>query len=237
MRYLQIKRMGYQPQCPVPAACLYDRVREQQMGSSTHLGVSEEIHFSEKNKMLKVPFPSRLSKSAFVFAIAVLLSIPAAAQSQKPVTLRSILLEQLRTTHKTQDWFVPPSLAVAGVTAEQATWTDKSGNHSIGQLTNHLLFWDSRELTKFKGEPAAKYDGNNDETFNSFDAKTWANTVAQLDKVLTDLEKFVETCDDATLQKYASEIAHIGTHNAYHTGQILYIRKLQGIWDPAKGVK
>lgn len=175
---------------------------------------------------------------SLVLAVAVLFSaIPVVAQNQKPVTLRSILLEQLRTTHKTQEWFVPPILAVDGVTAEQATWTDKSGNHSIGQLTNHLLFWNSRELAKFTGQAAVKYDGNNDETFNNFDAKSWASIVQQLDKVLTDLEKFVETCDDATLQKYASEIAHIATHNAYHTGQIIYIRKLQGSWDPAKGVK
>jgi uncharacterized damage-inducible protein DinB len=198
---------------------------------------ANEIPFSEKNSMLKITLRSKPSMKYLALAFAVLLSIPAAAQNQKPVTLRSILLEQLRTTHKIQDWFVPPSLAVAGVTAEQATWTDKSGNHSIGQLTNHILFWDSRELTKFKGEPPSKYNGNNDETFNSFDAKSWASTIEQLDKVLNDIEKFVETCDDATLQKYASEIAHIGTHNAYHTGQILYIRKQQGIWDPAKGVK
>jgi hypothetical protein len=26
-------------------------------------------------------------------------------------------------------------------------------------------------------------------------------------------------------------------HNAYHIGQIVYIRKLQGSWDPEKGVK
>jgi hypothetical protein len=25
--------------------------------------------------------------------------------------------------------------------------------HSVGQLTNHLLFWNRRELAKFKGEP------------------------------------------------------------------------------------
>jgi len=39
------------------------------------------------------------------------------------------------------------------------------------------------------------------------------------------------------LQKWASIIDHINTHTAYHTGQILYVRKLQGIWDSNKGVK
>jgi hypothetical protein len=51
------------------------------------------------------------------------------------------------------------------------------------------------------------------------------------------LEKIVETTDDAKLATWASEIAHIGTHNAYHVGQIVFVRKLQGSWNPEKGVK
>ena len=169
----------------------------------------------------------------------MLLVCSAHAQDQKapPATLKGILLEQLRTTHNDKDWFVPPSVAIEGLTAEQAAWKDSSGNHSIGQLANHLVFWNSRELARFKGEQPPKFDGNNDETFNSFDAKSWAATVQQLDRVMTDLEKFVEAADAATLAKFGSEIAHIGTHNAYHTGQMIYIRKLQRSWDPAKGVK
>jgi uncharacterized damage-inducible protein DinB len=162
---------------------------------------------------------------------------PARAQDKKPATLKSILLEQLRTTHNKEDWFVPANIAVEGLTPEQAAWTDGKGNHSIGQLANHLIFWDRRSLVKFKGQQPDKYDGNNDETFNSFDAKSWAATVKQLDEVLTEWENAVEAADDAKLALWASMIAHIGAHNAYHIGQILYIRKLQGNWDPTKGVK
>ncbi len=158
-------------------------------------------------------------------------------EEKKPVTLKSILLEQLRSTHNQKEWFVPIDVAVQGVTAEQANWTDGKGNHSIGQLTYHLYFWNKRELEKIKGEPAAKFSGNNEETFNNFDAKSWASTISQLDAVMSDLEKTVESADEATLQKFASEIAHVGTHNAYHVGQILYIRRLQGSWNPENGVK
>ena len=38
----------------------------------------------------------------------------------------------------------------------------------------------------------------------------------------------MEESDDAKLQSWYSNLAHISTHNAYHTGQIIYIRKLQG---------
>ena len=109
------------------------------------------------------------------------LSFHASAQNPKPATLRSILLEQLRTTHNEKDWFVPIDIAVEGLTAEQASWKHDSGNHSVGQLTNHLLFWNGRELTKFKGEPEEKFSGNNEETFNNFDSKKWNDTVNRFD--------------------------------------------------------
>ena len=59
----------------------------------------------------------------------------------------------------------------------------------------------------------------------------------KLNQVMSDWEKAVETADDKTLAEHASLVAHVGAHNAYHLGQILYVRKLQGVWDPSKGVK
>lgn len=158
-------------------------------------------------------------------------------QDQKPTDLRGVLLEQLKTTHNNKDWFVPANIAVQGLTADQANWTDGKGNHSIGQLAYHLVFWNSQVLARFKGETPTKFSGNNDETFTAFDAKKWNDTVQQLDKVLLDLEKFVETADAKTIEKNASTLAHVGTHNAYHIGQIIYIRRQQGSWNPENGVK
>jgi uncharacterized damage-inducible protein DinB len=174
-----------------------------------------------------------------VTLIAILLSVSlfASAESKPPATLKGILLEQLRTTHNQKDWFVPANIAVEGLTPEQAKWTDGKGNHSIGQLTVHLTFWNQEELAKFNGQPPVKFSGDNNETFNSFDSKNWSAAVKQLDEVLAAWEKAVEAADDKKLASWASTIAHIGAHNAYHTGQIIYIRKLQGSWDPEKGVK
>ena len=159
------------------------------------------------------------------------------AQNSKTPTLKNILLAQLHTTHDVKDWFVPANIAVEGLTAEQAKWTDGSGNHSVGQLANHLIFWDLQQLRQFKNLPQPAFDGNNDETFNSFDSKNWKITVQRLDSVLTAIEKAVEDADDAKLQTWYSTLAHISTHNAYHIGQMIFVRKLQGSWDPEKGVK
>jgi uncharacterized damage-inducible protein DinB len=175
------------------------------------------------------------------FVLLLSLALQICAQDpptpKTPPTLRSILLDQLRTTHNKEDWFVPVNIAVEGLTAEQAKWTPTPGNHSVGQLANHLLFWNTQELAKFKGEQPPKFSGNNDETFNNFDAAQWTTTVQQLDKVLTEWEKAVEAADDKKLEQWAPTIARVGTHNAYHTGQIIYVRKLQGVWDSSKGVK
>jgi hypothetical protein len=61
--------------------------------------------------------------------------------------------------------------------------------------------------------------------------------VKKLNQVLADWEKAVESADDDKLAQNASLIAHVGAHNAYHIGQILYVRKQEGVWDPNKGVK
>lgn len=170
------------------------------------------------------------------------LAFAQAPAAKTPPTLRSILLEQLRSTHSKAEWFVPVNTAVAGLTPEQATWVPpqmagKIGEHSVGQLAFHLAFWNERALMQLRGEKAPAFSGNNDETFNKFDAATWTATVARLDHVMAALEDFVVNADDAKLNSAASTLAHIGTHNAYHTGQILYVRKLQGSWNPDNGVK
>ena len=174
-------------------------------------------------------------------ALVVLLFLSQAAFAAegpaKAVTLKASLLEQLRTTHDQQEWFVPVKPALDGVTAAQASWKPQGGDHSIGQLAYHLLFWNSQNLAKFKGVTPAKFDGNNDETFNAFDQAKWDEVRARLDQVLTELEKLVAATDDKTLQSWAPTLGRIATHNAYHTGQILILRKMQGAWDPAKGVK
>ena len=175
-----------------------------------------------------------------VACLLLLFAISMGAQAQAknpPTTLRGVLLEQLHTTHDQEDWFVPANIAVQGLTAEQAKWTPGNGNHSVGQLTYHLWFWNTRELAQFKGEKLPAFSGNNDETFNDFSSAQWDDLVKKLNQLLTDWEKAVETADDQTLAKNASLIAHVGAHNAYHIGQIIYVRKLENAWDPSKGVR
>jgi uncharacterized damage-inducible protein DinB len=176
-----------------------------------------------------------MKKLVLFLAISWLTAI--AQDNKSPTTLRGVLLEQLQTTHNHEDWFVPATVAVANLTAEQAMWSPGKGNHSVGQLAYHIWYWDNRALMQFKGEKPSAFDGNNNETFDKFTAAQWDDLVKKLNQTLADWENAVETADDQKLAKNASVIAHVGAHNAYHIGQILYVRKLHGVWDPSKGVK
>jgi uncharacterized damage-inducible protein DinB len=179
-----------------------------------------------------------MMKRAPIFLLLLLaVALHAQAQDKKPTTLREVLLAELRSTHNSEEWFVPANVAVKGLTAEQASWTDGKGNHSVGQLAYHIVFWNRQNLARLKGENPEKFGGNNDETFDKFDSKTWNETVQQLDQVMNELEKWVETADEAKLKENAQVFTHISTHNAYHIGQIIYVRKEQGSWDPKNGVK
>jgi uncharacterized damage-inducible protein DinB len=134
--------------------------------------------------------------------------------------------------------------AVAGLSAEQAKWVphnaqgklDPNANHSVGMLTYHLVFWNENVLARLRDEKPAN-PSSNDGTFNDFDAARWDELVQRLDRVMKNIEAEVEKLPEEKLAKVAPTISHVSTHNAYHTGQILYVRKLQGSWDPANGVK
>jgi uncharacterized damage-inducible protein DinB len=177
-----------------------------------------------------------------ISALAVLLitffgvGASARAQERKPMSLKDHLLEQLRETHKTKGtWFVDTTTAVSGLTPEQASWRDSKGNHSVGQLLYHMMFWNRFTLEGLKGDKK-KFEGSNEQTFDTFDAKKWNEIQQQFDEVMTELENFVQNADDEQVQKIAKTVLNIAAHNAYHTGEIVYVRKEQGSWDAKKGV-
>jgi hypothetical protein len=187
-----------------------------------------------------------MKQSILFFPLLVLMASACNTQNTTPAdssggtdieSPKKVLLHQLKTTHNQKEWFVPVNVALEGVSAEQAMWNDSSGNHSIGQLAYHLLFWNKRQLLKINGQPEGEFPGDNDETFTKFTQAQWTQVVTELDSVLSAYEKAIESADENVLKELYPTIANISTHNAYHTGQIVFVRKLQNSWDPDKGVK
>jgi hypothetical protein len=169
--------------------------------------------------------------------IAILLGINVFAGAQQPKSpspLKTVLLQELRETHNDKNWFVSEKEAVSGLTPEQAAWSDGQ-NHSVGQLVAHLNYWNSVNLANLKHQPARKV-ANNDATFE-FDPKQWETAQKDFDQIMTELEQFVQSSDEATLVKIAPNMARIAQHNAYHIAEMVTSRKKQGTWNPENGVK
>ncbi len=159
------------------------------------------------------------------------------SQTTEKLTLKKVLSDQLKTSHNKEEWFAPLNVAIAGLTPEQANWKEKGADHSIAELTTHLIFWNQQELSKFLDQPAPKFSGDNKETFSPVDKDSWPATVKKADSILISWENAIAAADEKKLEAWYEIIGHISMHNAYHTGQIVYIRKVQGSWNPAQGVK
>src|SRR4030095_9490870 len=107
--------------------------------------------------------------------------VPLHAQTKPPAappTLKSILLSQLKSTHNAQDWFVPASKAVEGMTFDQANWKGGNANHTVAHLARHIPFWTKQQLATWKGQKPPAFSGKNDETFGgAVDKASWDNQV------------------------------------------------------------
>ena len=160
------------------------------------------------------------------------------SQSDSAPTLKSVLLEQLKTTHTVKDWFVPANIAVAGLTAEQANWKDKSDNHSHCHADHAFNFLDQNNHSiNSMGKSRIHSVAITKKPLRRLPKKPGPAAVKELDEVLSQLEQAVQRADETQLKTFYSTLAHIGTHNAYHVGQIIYIRKMKGWWKEENGVK
>jgi len=156
---------------------------------------------------------------------------------------KEILLHQMAAGHDEENWFVPMTRALEGLTAEQAAWRDDSSNNSIWQNVNHLSFWNERCLLKFQGITPEKFEGDNDATFigekETGSEEDWKSAKDRLFTIFSKWKTAVSEADESKLSaiyygnsSWYEVISDIVTHNAYHLGQIIHTRKLQGSWTP-----
>ena len=163
-----------------------------------------------------------------IFGLITLLM--SCSENNSNAELKSLLVQQLKNSHTDQNWFVPTKIAIEGLTSEQTNWKDSTGNHSIGELVSHLTFWNEMNLKAFKGEDMSDFKVNNETTFKKYTDVEWKNLMLKLDSIQTEWERVTENATDEQLTEWSTEIVNMAAHNAYHTGQIIYIRKQHGWW-------
>ena len=155
------------------------------------------------------------------------------------MTAKELLIDQYNACYDDQNWFVPLTKAIEGLTAEQATWNDGSSNHSILQLVHHLIFWNERYLLRFKELPLPEVKKSDEDPTFEINVKDWDLTLKKLNEVFSELRDAFKNANEEKMESspykdrfdpWYSILENINIHNAYHIGQIVYVRKAQGSW-------
>ncbi|MEH7109596.1 DinB family protein [Bacillus sp. JJ1764] len=152
---------------------------------------------------------------------------------------KDVLKDQLLANANDISWYVPFSKSVANLKEEEAFWKPNDESNSIAEIVQHLLYWNETWQKRYKKSHvnAVAPISDNNESFIIPENKTFADLKQSLlevllkwqdllteEKVETDVNGFPETA------KWWEVLGNLSTHNAYHIGQIVYIRKQQKSW-------
>lgn len=147
---------------------------------------------------------------------------------------KDILLNGWTTAYDTEGWYPPLKDALSGLTDEQADWKPDEGAHSIRELVAHLLFYKDRFLHRLEQRDWNASAETNDDTFAV--SRSWNEQRMDMARVHGRIHEIITTLPDSSLDQALPEEAtgaqvfSLIQHDAYHTGQIVFIRKLQGSW-------
>lgn len=139
-------------------------------------------------------------------------------------------------------WFPPFVESIDGLTAAQVSWIPGEGLRSIWEISNHVRFYhqlvllqlqkqpiDRAKLGSVDGWPPAGHPG---------DGQAWQDVIRQVESANDALASFVAGLGPDTLITPLREggpspwqvLQGLIAHTAYHTGQAVLIRRLQGSW-------
>ncbi|WP_417897731.1 DinB family protein [Bacillus haimaensis] len=151
-----------------------------------------------------------------------------------------LLLTVLDSTFDKESWYAPFHHAIKGLTAEQAIWKP-SGEETktIWEYVNHLIYYKERLAANLEErEWTNNLDGN--DTFyltnQTNDDKEWKKVVERSEKAQRNLRQVLSKISDQELNQKSLEgkLLDIMLHDAYHTGQIIQLRKMQGTWPSSR---
>lgn len=157
---------------------------------------------------------------------------------------KELLLHNWNCTYGQEDWYPPLRDALSGLTAAQASWRPVGeAANTIWETLSHLLFYKERLLHRLLGTEFPLSANSNDDTFipagGPDDEDAWQAAQLRMENVHRQIREKLETLTEEAFDQMlptttiAQSLMSIMLHDAYHTGEIVQIRKLQGSW-PAR---
>ncbi|MGF7015193.1 DinB family protein [Ornithinibacillus bavariensis] len=150
--------------------------------------------------------------------------------------VKKLLLDQFLANANDPSWYLPFTEAVENLSEEEAFWKPTENSHSIAEIIQHLIYWNETWQIRFKKANvlAVTPIENNDESFVIPKNRKFTELREQLEVVLLQWQNLLteeqlesDVVGFSLSAKWYEVLGNAITHNAYHIGQIVYIRKLQ----------
>ncbi|MFC0189489.1 DinB family protein [Fictibacillus aquaticus] len=148
----------------------------------------------------------------------------------------NLLLNVLDSTFDKESWFAPLKDAMEGITAAQARWRpDGEATKSIWENVNHLIYYKERLVANLEGREWVNHLSGDENFFlteQSNDDSEWQKVVERAENANLSLRQVLSnlSVEKVDQQDLDMKLMDIFLHDAYHTGQIMQLRKMQGSW-------
>jgi uncharacterized damage-inducible protein DinB len=163
------------------------------------------------------------------------------------MSVKELVAREFATCYDTNSWFVAVRNAIDGLNVEQACYKPNNDVNCIWESLSHLAYYNYAYLQRFKGIEFEYDVASNDETFSTGEhtEAEWQAEITRFDAMMQEFQGLIAAADQSKFDEQVAAdntrtwgelISDINTHNAYHAGQILSLRKLQGSWNPQQGV-
>lgn len=151
------------------------------------------------------------------------------------IDVKTVLLDQLLANANDRSWYVSFYEAVDGLSEKEAFWKPDDSSHSIAEIVQHLIYWNETwQLWYKENQVKADSQTDNDATFLVKDNVTFFELKKKLLKILLQWQELIEEEQLSSIvngypmkAEWWGIIANATTHNAYHIGQLAYIRKMK----------
>lgn len=154
---------------------------------------------------------------------------------------KEVLRTTLRDALSGRGAHVPVAELFDGLDWQAAGARPEGARHTVFRLLNHLIYWQEFALEWLDGRKPQTPEHDEDSWPGSdqpADRKSWQARVGRFKTDRAELERRV---DASTLlaqigPKTAGEILQIvASHNSYHAGQVVALRRALGAWPPPSG--
>jgi len=158
---------------------------------------------------------------------------------------KQIALHLWDTAYDVEGWHPPLKDALHSLSSEQALWRPDAASHNIWELLNHIICYKDRFLCRLEGRTFDPAITDNEQTFLRGLGSTeeeWQQRLSHLAKLQGAVRNRIADLSDADFDNplpdapVGAQVLSLASHDSYHTGQIMLIRKLQLSWPQTREV-